>query len=74
MSVRRLKAIRDAIRDLKQHPCRHPPGQYAGVRELPCDSGYRVLYRMVPDTGRDETAGDVQVLRVFGPGQRRDRL
>ncbi|HTW52505.1 MAG TPA: type II toxin-antitoxin system RelE/ParE family toxin [Stellaceae bacterium] len=73
-AVRRLKAIRDAIRDLKRHPCRHPLSQHAGVRELPCSGGYRVLYRMVPDTGRDETAGDVQVLRVFGPGQLRDRL
>jgi hypothetical protein len=28
---------------------------------------------VIPDTGRDETAGDVLVLRVFGPGQSRDR-
>jgi hypothetical protein len=29
---------------------------------------------VAPDIGRDETAGDVLVLRVFGPGQSRDRL
>jgi plasmid stabilization system protein ParE len=73
-AIRRVRAIRAAIRRLKQHPCRYPVGQYPGVRELPCDGGYRTLYRVVPDTGRDETAGDVRVLRVFGPGQSRDRL
>jgi hypothetical protein len=30
-----------------------------------------VFYRVGPDTGRDETAGDVRVLRVYGPGQAR---
>ncbi len=55
-------------------PCRCPVGQHTGVRESPCSSGYRALYEVQPDTGRDETAGDVRVLRVFGPGQSRDRL
>jgi plasmid stabilization system protein ParE len=68
---RRLAAIRGEIRRLKQHPCRYPVGHHPGVRELPCEGGYRALYRVIPDTGRDETAGDVQVLRVFGPGQLR---
>lgn len=71
---RRLKAIVAAIGQLRQHPCLHPVGDHPGVRELPCDGGYRVMFDVQPDTGRDETAGDVQVLRVFGPGQSRDRL
>ncbi len=71
---RRLAAIRADIRRLKQHPCRYPVGLHPGVRELPCAGGYRALYRVTPDTGRDETAGDVRVLRVFGPGQSRNRL
>jgi len=33
-----------------------------------------VVYEVIPDTGRDTTAGDVTVLRVFGPGQSRDIL
>jgi hypothetical protein len=33
-----------------------------------------VVYEMDPDTGRNATAGDVLVLRVFGPGQSRNRL
>ena len=71
---RRLAAIWAAIEGLREHPCRYPIGPHPGVRELPCDGGYRALYRIVPDTGRDETAGDVRILRVFGPDQSRDRL
>jgi plasmid stabilization system protein ParE len=71
---RRLRAIRAAINRLKQHPCLWPIGQHAGLRELLCEGRYRALYEVIPDTGRDETAGDVIVLRVHGPGQSRDRL
>ncbi len=71
---RRLRAIRASIDRFRQHPSRYPVGQHAGVRELPCDGGYRALYCVVPATGRDETAGEVRVLRVFGPGQSRERL
>ena len=71
---RRLAAIRASINRLREHPCLWPVGPHAGVRELPCDGGYRALYEVRPDTGRDETAGDVLVLRVYGPGQDRSRL
>jgi hypothetical protein len=63
-----------AIEDLRDHPCRFPIGRHPGVRELPCDGGYRALYEVTPDTGRSETAGHVIVLRVYGPGQDRRRL
>lgn len=68
---RRLVAIRADLRRLRQYPCLYPVGQHPGVRELPCAGGYRALYEVIPDTSRDETAGDVRVLRVFGPGQDR---
>jgi plasmid stabilization system protein ParE len=71
---RRLAAIWAAIEGLRDHPCLCPIGQHQGVRELLCAGGYRALYRVNPDTGRDETAGDVQVLRVFGPGQNRGTI
>jgi plasmid stabilization system protein ParE len=71
---RRLTTIRAAINRLLEHPCLYPIGQHPGVRELPCDGGYRALYDVLPDTGRSETAGNVRVLRVFGPGQSRDRI
>ena len=70
----RLTAIRAAIRRLRQYPCLYPTGEHPGRRELSCGGGYRVIYRVTPDTGRDKTAGDVRVLRVFGSGQSRDRL
>lgn len=36
--------------------------------------GQVVIHEVHPDTGRDTTAGDVLVLRVFGPGQPREVL
>nr|WP_294543214.1 hypothetical protein [uncultured Rhodopila sp.] len=69
-----LAAIRADIRRLRRHPCQWPIGEYPRVRELPCAGGYRVLYEVTPDTGRSATAGDVLVLRVYGPGQDRSRL
>ena len=71
---RRLPAIRDSIERLREHRCLWPVGQHAGVRELPCEGGYRALYDVFPDTGSDETAGNVIVLRVYGPGQDRGPL
>jgi plasmid stabilization system protein ParE len=68
---RTLAAIRADIRRLRQHPCQWPVGEHPDVRELPCAGGYRVLYEVSPDTGRNDTAGDVLVLRVYGPGQDR---
>jgi hypothetical protein len=72
--ARKLDAILAAIEDLREHPCRFPVGIHHGVRERPCSGGYRVLNRVTPDTGSDATAGDVRVLRLFGPGQDRRSL
>ena len=69
-AARRLAALGAAIRDLREHPCRWPKGEHTGVRERHVE-GHRVSYEVVPDTGDDATAGDVTVLRVFGPGQDR---
>lgn len=71
---RRLAAIEHAIGRLADNPCLFPVGQHRGIRELPCAGGYRALYVVDPDTGWDETAGDALVLRLFGPGQSRNRL
>jgi plasmid stabilization system protein ParE len=71
---RKLAAIRADIRRLQRQPCLWPVGDHPGVRELAATGGYRVLYKVAPDTGRDETAGDVTVLRVYGPGQNRSRV
>jgi plasmid stabilization system protein ParE len=68
---RRLAAITTEIKRLRQHPCLFAPGEHPGVRERPCAGGYRALYEVIPDTGQNETAGDVLILRVYGPGQDR---
>ncbi len=68
---RKLSEVRAAIERLVRQPCLYPIGEHPGVRELPCPHGYRALYEIHPDTGRNETAGDIRVLRVFGPGQDR---
>jgi len=73
-AARRLRALRAAIRRLKRDPCIHPAGDHPGVRELPGEGGYRVMYVLEPDTWRSETSGNVLVLRVFGPGQSREAL
>ena len=69
----RLQSVLTALRDLVLHPCRFPVGQHPDVRERSV-SGYRLLYVVDPDTGSDRTAGNVTVLRIYGPGQLRDRL
>ncbi len=32
-------------------------------------AGYRLIYRVDPDTNSNAIAGDVRVLALFGPGQ-----
>jgi plasmid stabilization system protein ParE len=51
-------------------PRRYARGAMLGTRELGIE-GHRVVYQVTPDTGDNATAGDVIVLRVFGPGQQR---
>jgi hypothetical protein len=60
---------------LRDEPCRYAVSKdHPGMREVPVAGGYRVIYMVRPDTGYNATAGDVEVLRVFGPGQERTRL
>jgi plasmid stabilization system protein ParE len=70
---RKLAAIERAVLDLADDPCRFVFGTHPGVRERYV-AGHVILYRLSADTGDSRTAGDVIVLRVFGPGQSRDFL
>jgi plasmid stabilization system protein ParE len=67
---RRLQAIRDTIRRLGRYPYHYVRGDHPGTREATCE-GHRIIYVVDPDTGRNADAGEVTVLRVFGPGQLR---
>jgi plasmid stabilization system protein ParE len=67
---RRLQAIRGTMERLLRHPCLYARGDQPGTREVSSE-GHRIVYIVDPDTGRNADAGDVTVLRVFGPGQLR---
>jgi len=70
---RRALHIRADINALANHPCLFALGDHPGRREFTSE-GYRIVYIVRPDTGLNATAGDVEVLRVFGPGQSRETL
>jgi plasmid stabilization system protein ParE len=67
---RRLQAILRTIDGLRHHPCLYARGDQPGTREA-SSGGHQIVYVVDPDTGRNADAGDVTVLRVFGPGQSR---
>jgi plasmid stabilization system protein ParE len=69
-AARRLRQIEAALRDLSIAPCRWPVGEHQEVRERVVER-YVILYQVRPDTADNTTAGDVEVIRVFGPGQSR---
>lgn len=62
-----------ALEDLLDAPCRWPVHDHAQVREKPVGD-YRIMYEVVNDTGDNETAGDVEVLRIFHARQDRSRI
>ncbi len=66
----RLRRILAAIRSLQRNPIIWPRGERPGTREHRAE-GHTIVYIVDPDTGDSRTAGDVYVLRVFGPGQDR---
>lgn len=72
-ALRKPEHIRDAILDLTAHPCHWRLGRHTGVRERPVD-GYLIMYTVIPDTGNNRTADDIDIIRVFAPFQNRDRL
>lgn len=62
-----------ALEDLLDAPCRWPVHDHPQVREKPVGD-YRIMYEVVNDTGDNETAGDVEVLRIFHARQDRSRI
>jgi plasmid stabilization system protein ParE len=70
VAKRRVQAILRTIQGLRHHPCLYARGDLPGTREVSSE-GHRIVYVVDPDTGRNADAGDVTVLRVFGPGQLR---
>jgi plasmid stabilization system protein ParE len=67
--ARTWRALLQARRTLRDHP-------YIGVQDanqpiyrVLVVSDYRLVYRVLNDTGDHATAGDIRIVAVFGPGQ-----
>lgn len=67
-AVARVKAISTAIKDLTRMPVMWPFGLFPGIRERPAGD-CRIYYSVHPDTGRNATAGDVEILYIRLPGE-----
>ncbi len=63
--------LKQARRDLRVSPCMGGTAdpEHNGLRRRAV-AGFRLIYRVEPDTNSNETAGDMRVLALFGPGQR----
>jgi plasmid stabilization system protein ParE len=68
-----LERILAAIGRLADQPYLGQSGEYPGTRKLTVEE-HAVVYRLQPDTDEAGMAGDALVLRIFGPGQTRERL
>jgi plasmid stabilization system protein ParE len=69
----RFEQIRSAIKELRNTPCLWAVGDQPPYRERVAGE-YVIVYEVSPDTGNNQTAGDVEVIRVFGPGQEHNLL
>jgi plasmid stabilization system protein ParE len=70
---RRVQHILAAIRRLRGRPYIGRLGDLPGTRLLAVDR-HTVVYAVLNDTGDEATAGDIVIVRVFGPYQDRSRL
>ncbi len=64
----RILEIEAAIKALVHSPCSPPLRLPPDVR-LCISARHRITFRVKPDTNDNSTAGDVEVLRIYGPGQ-----
>jgi hypothetical protein len=72
-AARRLANILEALAELRMAPCRWAWSEHDGARQRIVER-CKIVYQVIPDTGDNETAGDVLVVRIFGPGQLSNRL
>ncbi len=62
--------LKQSRRDLRDFPClgdTKDPDHRGRRRRIV--AGYRLIYLVEPDTNDNATAGNVQILALFGPGQ-----
>ncbi|MFZ0693164.1 MAG: type II toxin-antitoxin system RelE/ParE family toxin [Alphaproteobacteria bacterium] len=70
-AIERARRIINAVRELQPDPVIWPKGELPGTRQRVVEE-YTIIYSVEPDTNDRLTAGNVYILRVYGPGQ--DRL
>ena len=66
-----MRAILAAIETLTEAPCRYRTDDHPGMRRMVIER-HVIIYRVDRGTGDSATAGEVQVLRVFSPGQQQE--
>jgi plasmid stabilization system protein ParE len=66
---KRYRAILRAIYSLPTNPVLYRRSEDHPHLRVISVAGYRVLYKVDPDTGDTESAGDVEVLAVLGLGE-----
>jgi len=67
---RKASAIVQALRDLERYPFIGAPSEEPSVRERVVEE-HTVIYRVQNDFGAAEQAGDIEVIRIWQPGQNR---
>jgi hypothetical protein len=66
----RARKTAKAVRELRNESVQWPKGEQPGTRQRVAEE-YTIIYSVDPDTNDQVTAGDVYVLRIYGPGQSR---
>jgi len=66
----KVQHILAAIRGLRERPTSFARGRVPGTRSLLVEE-HRIVYRVENDTGDNETAGDVEIVRIWIPGRNR---
>jgi plasmid stabilization system protein ParE len=67
-AARRIQAIVAAIECLEFFPFMGRPGDTPGTRELTAQE-HRIVYEVAEGDDTPETAGDIVVLNILGPGE-----
>ena len=67
----RVRRITATLRSLQRHPLLGHPDRDTPDLRLLVSEGHVIVYRVANDTGATADAGDVEIIRIWGPGQER---
>ena len=66
----KVRHILEAIEELRDRPTSFAKGGKHGTRTRLVER-HRIVFRVENDTGDNGTAGDVEIVRIWSPGQNR---